>query len=325
MEKFSSFTRVIGRIPESEKEQIVQEKIDRFNDQYFEELVGKEKDKTLEELKIISLANLATNELCEKYGVDNLNILAKNVHIIKKNDWPKGRSAFYNPSLQGIATCDEPVKINFLKKIFHEMVHFKSYNSMQITTGDSPELESYRVGLTIVKRKGDGIYFTNLNEAVTEQITKNSLAVMLEDPIFAQEIKQTKEIITSAPQAITASGEMLFDENTIYAGIKQKETITHARELSIIQKPVAEIITSVFSYESERKFLDKLLNKIFERNPLKFQNKDEVFEVFARGMMTGNILPVGRLIENTFGVGVLRKIGELDENEKAQERFINSL
>jgi hypothetical protein len=42
-------------------------------------------------------------------------------------------------------------------------------------------------------------------------------------------------------------------------------------------------------------------------------------------MMTGNILPVGRLIERTFGNGTLRRIGELDQDMQAQEEFVNSL
>ena len=68
-----------------------------------------------------------------------------------------------------------------------------------------------------------------------------------------------------------------------------------------------------------------MIDKILEKNPDKFQDKEEVFEVFAKGMITGNILPVGRLVERTFGKGTLRKIGELDQDLRAQEEFVNSL
>jgi len=44
-----------------------------------------------------------------------------------------------------------------------------------------------------------------------------------------------------------------------------------------------------------------------------------------KGMMTGDILPVGRLVDKTFSKGTLRKIGELDSDIKMQEEFVDSL
>lgn len=90
------------------------------------------------------------------------------------------------------------------------------------------------------------------------------------------------------------------------------------------EKP-KKIITEGFAYESERNILNILMDKIVERNPEKFQDREEVFEVFARGMMTGNILPVGRLVDGAFGNGTLRRVGELDQDMRAQEEFVDSL
>ncbi len=42
-------------------------------------------------------------------------------------------------------------------------------------------------------------------------------------------------------------------------------------------------------------------------------------------MLTGNILPVGRLVDGTFGRGTLRRIGELDHDTQALEEFVESL
>ena len=86
-----------------------------------------------------------------------------------------------------------------------------------------------------------------------------------------------------------------------------------------------ELTIQCLTYKSERRILNTLIDKILEKNPDKFQDKEEVFEVFAKGMITGNILPVGRLVERTFGKGTLRKIGELDQDLRAQEEFVNSL
>ena len=68
MENFSSFSRVVGKISEKEKRDILKEKSKQFNNQYFEESVSKEKEKTNEELQIIGLANRLTNDVRKKYA-----------------------------------------------------------------------------------------------------------------------------------------------------------------------------------------------------------------------------------------------------------------
>lgn len=327
MEKFSSFERVVGNIPEAEKEQILRDKGERFDDQVFEDLRGKEREKTPEELQIISLANEATNEIRQKYGLENFDIPSENIHVITKEAWPREKGvAFYNSMLQGIAAREQPARIVFMKKIFHEMLHFKSYNALQIEIGENPELDEYRVGLTVHTRDGKRMYFVNLNEAVTEEMTKRFAIKLFDNPLFAEETKQTKDVVTRYSRAVTGSGEPLFDDDTFYAEVEGKKSWGEAvgRLFGAQEKP-KKITTEGFTYQSERKILNTLIDKILERNPEKFQDKEGVFDVFAKGMMTGNILPVGRLIERTFGNGILRRIGELDQDMRAQEEFVNSL
>lgn len=328
MEKFSSFERVIGNISETEKEQILRDKDDRFDDQIFEDLKGEEKEKTPEELQIISLANTATNEIRRKYGLKNFNIPPKNIHVISEMAWPAEKKGFalYNSLLQVIAIREQPVKMVFIKKISHELLHFKSYNALQITDGESPELGEYRVGLTLHTRDGQRRLFTNLNEAVTEEIIKNSAAKLFDNPLFAEEIKQTENIIARYPQAVANSGEPLFNNDVYYAEVEGEKSLSKAvSRLLDTQEKSKKITVEGFGYQAERKILNTLIDKILEKNPDKFKSSEEVFEIFAQGMMTGNILPVGRLIDKTFGIGTLRRIGELDQNIKEQENFVNSL
>jgi hypothetical protein len=327
MEKFSSFERVVGNIPEAEKEQILRDKGERFDDQVFESLRGKEREKTLEELQIISLANEATNEARQRYGLENFDIPPENIHVVTEESWLREKSvAFYNSMFQGVVVREQPARIVFLKKIFHEMLHFKSYNALQVTSVENSELDEYRVGLTVHTRDGKRMYFVNLNEAVTEEMTKRFATKLFDNPLFAGEIKQTKDVITRYPRAVTGSGEPLFDEDTFYAEVAGKKSWHEAvGRLFGVQEKSKKITTEGFTYQSERKILNTLIDKILERNQDKFQDREEIFEVFAKGMMTGNILPVGRLIERTFGNGTLRRIGELDQDMQAQEKFVNFL
>jgi len=327
MGKFSSFERVVGNVPETEKEQILRDKGERFDDQVFEDLKGKEREKTPEELQIISLANEATNKIRRKYGLEDFDIPPGNIHVVTEEAWPREKGvAFYNSMLQGVAAREQPAKIVFMKKIFHEMLHFKSYNALQITRGENPELDEYRVGLTVHTRDGKRMYFMNLNEAVTEEMTKRFATKLFDNPLFAEEAKQTKDVIMRYPRAVTGSGEPLFDADTFYAEVEGKKSWGEAvGSLFGVQEKVKKVTTESFTYQSERRILNTLIDKILERNSDKFQDREEVFEVFAKGMMSGNILPVGRLIERTFGNGTLRRVGELDQDIQAQEEFIRSL
>ena len=328
MEKLSSFERVVGNISETEREQILRDKGERFDDQAFEGLRGKERTKTPKELQIVTLVNEATNEVRQRYGLENFDIPPNNIHVITEEEWPREKStALLNSMLQGVAMREKLSHIAFMKTAFHEMLHFKSYGAAQITTGENPELDEYRLGLTVTTRDGKKIYFVNLNEAMTEEMTKLFAKKLLNNPLFIDEIRQTRDVMEKHAQAITASGEPLFDEDTFYAEIQGGKSWRESadRLFGKLFGSSVKISTEGFTYKQERKILNTLIDKIFQRNPEMFQEREEVFEVFAKGMMSGNILPVGRLIEKTFGYGTFRKIGELDKDVEAQEELVNSL
>ena len=331
MEKLSSFERVVGNISEAEKEQILRDTGERFDDQVFEELKDKEREKTLKEEQIIAFVNEATNEVRQRYGLENFDIPSDNIHVVTEEMWSEEKNtAFFSSKFQAVALREKLSHMAFMKSVFHEMLHFKSYNSAQITTGENPELDEYRLGLTVRTRNGKKMYFSNLNEAVTEEMTKKFASKLLRDPVFADEIEQTKEVMSRHSQAVTDSGDLLFDdEDVFYAeaeGSKSwRESFDRLFGKRILGSGTVKIIVEGFTYQPERKVLNTLIDKIFERNLDKFQDREEVFEVFAEGMMTGNILSIGRLVEKTFGKGTLRQIGELDPDTEAQQEFINSL
>ena len=317
--KLINVERVVGNIPETVKEQILREREERFNDQDFETLKDKEREKTPEEIEIIGLVNGITNEIRKKYGLEEFNIPPDNIHVIEQDKWIKDRrvkesyNAVFDSIFQAVVMREQPARIIFAKKVLHEMIHFKSYGAWQVTKGEKPELDMYRIGLAVYTRDGEKGYFKNLNEALTEEITKRFSAELFSNQIFAREQKQTEEIMSEYPDTATESGEPLFDEDTFYA-----EAIDR-------QNDRIKIETDKFGFAEERKLLNVLIDKLFERNQENFQNREEVFEMFARRMMTGNTPPLGELIDKTFGRKTFKKIGELDQDTKAQEEFINSL
>lgn len=307
MNKTSSFERVVGRGSGHEKRKIIQESDAQFVDQQFDDLLGKEREKTLKELQIINLANQYTNEVRLKYDLPIFNIPPENIHIIKSEKWPKEESAFYSSMIQAVALQEQHSSIVFMKKVIHEMLHFKSYNALQIINNEDADVREYRVGLTVSTRDGESMYFRGLNEAVTEEMTKNIILELVRHPLFAEEIAETRKIMRNHSDAKMSNGEYLFSNDTFYAEMESGSN---------------DINTEIFTNARERKILNILINKLFERSNKKFRNRSDVFEVFSEAMMTGNIIPLGKLVDGVFGRGTFLKIGELDGKIQEQENFI---
>ena len=323
----SSFERIVGGISSAEKERIIRGMEDRFDDQEFRDLVGKEREKTPEELQIIAIANEVTNELRKKYGLDDFDIPAQNIHIIKEDEWPeRGKgSAMYVSSFQGVATREQESNLVSLEKILHEMLHFKSYNAIQVTKSEDPQLAEYRLGLVVRSRDGETMYFKNLNEAVTAEITKELMRKAARGPLFEKEAEDTRKLSELYPHATAADGEPLFDDDTYQAQLLDKTTLRDKIGRLLGTERSRKISVEKFTYREERSILAELVAKLFERNRKDFHNADEVMDLFKKSMMTGNILSLGKLIDGTFGTGTLRKIGELDSDIDAQTKFIQSL
>lgn len=329
MQNKSSFERVAGNISAAEKEQILRDKAELFNDQIYEDLKGKEREKTPEEMEIISLVNDMTNRIRRKYDLENFDVPPENIHIITEKKWPKGKStAFFNSMLQGVAMRERLSRLAFMKTAFHEMLHFKSYNAAHITTGENPYLAEYRLGLTVNSRDGQKRFFVNMNEAVTEEMTRRHFKEMANRPLFAEEVRMTMDTVHKNPDAITDSGQELFNEDTFFATEEESGGSWRAsvdRLFGSLFGSHVNIITENFVYKEEREMLSVLIDKIFNRNREMFKHKDAIFDVFAKGMMTGDIIPLGKLIDTSFGKGTFRKIGELDHDLDAQRRFVESL
>lgn len=327
MEKFSSFDRVVGKDSEVKKEHILERAAERFNNQTFENLKGKEREKTKEELQVIALANELTNNLRSQYGLQNFDIPPQNIHVISEEAWEESGeqgSAFYASSRQAVAIREQPANIVFMKMAVHELLHFKSYGALQIPV-EQNKVDAYRLGLIVYTRDGKSEYFRNLNEAVTEELTKRLLATVQNHSLFRAEIERSRTIRDQYTHVKGKNGP-LFNSDTFYTEVEGKKFWGEAiGRMFEFPEPTKKISVERFSYAPERKNFNLLIDKLFERNKEQFSNRDEVFEVFAKGMMTGNLLEIGRLVDRTFDTGVLRHIGELDSDIEEQRKYIKSL
>ncbi len=85
-ERISSIDKIVARTPE-EKKEAEDYFVKTFSDQRWEDLEGKELEKTEEQTEIIDMVNEETNKLLEKYGLKKFDIKDRNVHLLSKNDF----------------------------------------------------------------------------------------------------------------------------------------------------------------------------------------------------------------------------------------------
>lgn len=288
-EKSSSFERVIGTKDSEKKRELLDTAKEVFEKKKVREIHEHELPKTPEDVAVINLANEATNTLRRKFGSTEFDIPPENVLIVKEEHWDwgeGGKNACFYPAEQFVATPYYGQNFTFARKMFHEMLHFKSFGSLKILEGGQEMVEDRR-GLRIRTRKGKE-YFSSLNEAITEELTKQFIIDLIKkkNPLFRTEIEalEKKDI---EPEAI---------EEQMVSG-----------------------------YGEQREILNLLVDKVFQRNREQFKDRQEVFDEFVKALFSSNLLSIGKLVDKTFGKGTFRKIGKLDRNSDIQLKFIQSL
>lgn len=288
-EKSSSFERVVGAPDEQKGAEILGDFKDNFEEKRLREIKEHEIPKTPEDIEVINLANKATNEIRRKYGFSDFDVPPENIVIVDEPHWHWGEggdNAYFSSSGQIIATPYSGPNFNFARLMFHEMLHFKSFGSLRVSK-DGQTMTEDRSGLQARTRKGK-MYFKNLNEAVTETLTKDFITSLLrnKDQRFSKEIQELEQ-------------------------------------RGIIPENLGEGM--IFGYGQQREALNTLVDKIFERNSGMFDSKEEVLGIFVKSMFSSNLLAIGKLIDKTFGAGTFRKLGRLDSNPEKLLKLVSSL
>ncbi len=323
MEKFGTINRVIGQMPEEEKADILEEMKRRFNDQSFlqEDISSREKEKTPKHEEIIALADQLTNELLQKYGLPELKVPIDNVHMIhRKKWWPNIKLAgFYSSPLQAVAVRDDKFKLTVFKMVVHELVHMKSYNAMQLKRGfdDDTLVTDYRSGLETLARDidVDDHYFKLINEAVTESLAIEIFHQAKTNPMFAPDLSDSTNITHSLP-----AHDVYQNPDTYY--VKEERTYPDGQEGN---EDLVMTHKTVFGhgYGEERMSLNILIDKIMDHHS-EYKDRQEVFDLFAQAVLQGNMMPLARVIEGTFGRGTFRILGECSDPQK-MKKLVKSL
>lgn len=263
-----------------------------------------EKEKTIEDIALISLAKTGISSLRSKFGLEPFEISVKNIHLLpgvgsQKVESGTVRAGGSDPETQSVVAREGRSKTETIDFITHELLHLSSYGAMQITT-EGEEDYSYRAGFTAVSRDGKRQYFHLVDEALNELLTKQVVESVKENPLLIDEANETKLFL-----------DLEKAENP--------DDVISARFKGDVDDGDVDVLR--YKYPEERKVLGSLVEKIFQRNSQRFSGKEDIYNMFFNGKLQGNLYEIGKLIDNTFGKGTFRRIGEVSNTVHVTEEY----
>jgi hypothetical protein len=234
-----------------------------------------EVEKSEVELLIIEIVEESVYATMSVYGRKiDVPIDLRKVHVLNEGGTEEYTDRFvggaFAPNYNSVLVDRDNSKVNFAMRLFHEFFHLKSYSAQQLIRQGTGKFKSefYRDGFSVVSRDGEKVFFTDLNEAVTELMTIRFYEeVIKKHPIFQDEFQDGKE------------------------------PFHRAREVEI------------------EKF-EELVDDLWIKNKDKYKNRLDIENIFIDAAVNGNLLPVGRIVERTYGKGSFRKIGEISIHDE---------
>jgi hypothetical protein len=266
-----------------------------------------EREKTPEEKEIIDAVIRELNDFLGQYGAQPLDIENNHISILDKSHMTQDtfeyleecypdNPAFYKPDTQHIVVLSWkiPSHILFAKYISHELVHFLSYTSAAVSVeGDKSKI--HRLGLSVqpyyetIPLIG-AKYLSELNEAITEELVIRFNPKLKHIPLLTKKYQEIEDARKS------------YDDDDI-ADIKIEKINTPEGDR------YRDIITT-YSYFKLRKKLNILIDTVYEKRKNDVTSREDVFTVFAKAAMTGDVKGLTLLLDSTLGSGTFKKIAQ---------------
>ncbi len=330
-----NFERIIGGTDEDkEKASIVLQEAHDGGSKRYEE---KQIEKTPEDIQIIDKTQKVVNEMVQYFGGSPKDVPIEHVYVLE----PGGVSSVSEGKILGGVHITMSSRIgvdrnesNFLfaSTIAHEMFHLTSYKSAYIKDPEyGPDL--YRHGLQMVDKKDDAEkagqekkYFAQMEEAIVAECTRRFLKKIGSDPLFAEDFQALEKIKNwvinfhrkngaSEERIAEFESELKFIPNPtevvkIVLGEYDDENNQQAMAAGMFARMFKEKSVEFMERLKERKKMYALLDEILVASSGVYQNRDEIFDDFARANFTGNYLPLAKKVEAILGKGSFRKIAE---------------
>ena len=294
-----------------------------FHDKHVQGIRSKrlenEREKTPEEVAMIDRSQKNINELRAKYDLPPIDFSSADIRTVAahhaviegmETGFGGGYAAIHQTA---VVTDAEELARDGLGRfdiIQHELLHSAQYQALQVPK-DTSDIADYRTGVSVQGRKvKDGRlpqYLNPLNEAITEEnASRMVLSTPADDPKLGPLIQQQEKDFQAYKD--------LCKENPGYDGY---ETLSPNDVIRLKIDPETGKLRAVSGYRKERAAMWKLFDRIHEKNPGAFPGKspkearEAMFDMVTKASLDGNIMPFGRLMNDTFGRGTFRNYGHL--------------
>lgn len=320
--------RMIGSASEENKNK-VKEDLNKALFEQFESMSPEDRDRLAEleypksekELKLIDFTNIETSKLMEEAGIEPYDIPPENYHIIPPELFNKISRPIANATTsynnQGIVFNAKYFRNNpvyFGSVALHEALHLKAHFTMQVEEKDGGVKRTpYRKGVSVsaLQRHGSrGEYhehFAGLHEAIVTETQKRYLRKLLDLPDLEKEKEWLTSEVAIEERRKLAEKKGISEDEIIWIGEKGKDDY--------------ELLT----YPAQRQVLNFVYTEIQKEFPDQYKNIDDIHKVFLKAHFTGQLLPIARLVEKTFGEGSFRLLGNMDTDQASGVLHLESL
>ncbi|MFZ1626403.1 MAG: hypothetical protein WAT81_01195 [Candidatus Moraniibacteriota bacterium] len=258
--------------------------------------------------KIIFATLQAAEEVVNQYSQRQVRLSKTNIFLIRKEDAERrfgadedeaGRS-----SMKGgvfVYTAPNLTDSKLARFTAHELVHHAAFQrSRVVREAPGKPLQGIpdRAGLAVGHPQkgfdpeiGGNAHFIALNEAVTEQIAIEIVALIRKKTKF---LESDYEIL-----------KRVYDRDSAQFSLGKD-----------VENPKSdEQYSWSASYEDRVDKLRLACHELHDMNPERFTSAQEVFCVFAEAYFSGKLLTLARLIEKNYGKGAFRFLADYENHE----------
>jgi hypothetical protein len=327
MEKIPEI-QTVGNALDDKKEQVKAEiqnlllnHLQSLPPQDIEQLKKHEIKKTEEQIALLTFVNAEVNRLSGEFRLEPYDIPTENYHIVPSNLYKKVAKNNSNATAfclkQGIIFEEEAFQDNLLyfgAVALHETLHLKAFYSMEVNEdGEEIHKTPYREGITIRALQREGYHgnyhehFRGLHEAIVSRVERDLISSLLELPELVKEKEWLASEEANKMKKKLAEEKEMPEENIIWVGKKGKndwERIGYPKHIEVLE---------YVCFEIQVQFPDK------------YQDIEEVFKEFLKAHFNGQLLGIARLVEQTFGEGSFRLLGNMSGDKDSAVLHLESL
>lgn len=284
--------RLVGSASEENKEALQESlgnkfhsHLDSLSDEFLEKLKNFEIPKSSEQIEIINSINEVLAKYIKSLGLDYHQLSADNYHVIKGDEYIKERgddstACFSSITFSVFFNNDVVSKNNhlFINMALHETLH----SAMHLAYGvidDEEDKEKYKYG-----RYRAGVAAYSYDGQPKHVHFKG-----LDEAIVSEMQKDVLQEVLKQPKIVS-----LFEEG-------------RAEDDERIE----------FPYQKNRMVLNYICSEIAQQMPDEYKDESEVKKEFFKAHISGRLLKIAHLVDDTFGKGSFRILGNMNDDKES--------